>query len=87
MSFLVPMELADAETRPGLEMSARGARANGTPFVSFFAPSDLVNLARAAGFRDVQHVSGADVARRYFANRTDGLRPPASGEELLVAST
>nr|WP_243320324.1 class I SAM-dependent methyltransferase [Geothrix sp. SG200] len=29
----------------------------------------------------------AIVAQRYFANRTDGLRPPDPAEELLVATT
>jgi hypothetical protein len=29
--------------------------------------------------------SGASLAERYFANRTDGLRP-SSGEDLLVAT-
>jgi len=27
------------------------------------------------------------LAQCYFANRTDGLRPPKNGEELLVANT
>ncbi|WP_407148858.1 class I SAM-dependent methyltransferase [Bradyrhizobium sp. ORS 86] len=36
MSFLLPLQLADAETRPGLEMAVKGARASGTPFISFF---------------------------------------------------
>ncbi|MGH8325807.1 MAG: SAM-dependent methyltransferase, partial [Steroidobacteraceae bacterium] len=27
------------------------------------------------------------LAERYFAGRTDGLRPPGNSEELLVAST
>ena len=40
-----------------------------------------------AGFGDARHVSAADLARRYFAGRTDGLRPPNNAEELLVATT
>ena len=40
-----------------------------------------------AGFRDVEHVSAAALAQRYFAERTDGLRPPNNSEELLVATT
>jgi methyltransferase (TIGR00027 family) len=38
MSFLVPIEMAAAEVRPGLQMAERGARASGTPFLSFFTP-------------------------------------------------
>jgi methyltransferase (TIGR00027 family) len=87
MTFLVPLELADPETRRGLEQSAKGARASGTPFISFFEPGDLVTLARQAGFRDVRHVSAEALGERYFADRTDGLRPPTNGEEILVAMT
>jgi methyltransferase (TIGR00027 family) len=87
MTFLVPLELADADTRRGLEQSARGARASGTPFISFFEPGELVTLARQAGFREVRHVSAAALGQRYFADRTDGLRPPTNGEEILVAVT
>ena len=40
----------------GLEASARGARASGTPFVSFFTPDEIVTMARDAGFAEVRHV-------------------------------
>ncbi len=87
MTFLVPFELADPEVRPGLERAAQGARASGTPFLSFFQPAELLALARQAGIRDARHVSAAELALRYFAGRTDGLRPPPSSEEILVATT
>lgn len=87
MSFMLPIELADPQLRPSIERAAAGARASGTPFISFFTPAEMLALARAAGFRDVQHVSAAMLAERYFAGRTDGLRPPENAEELLVATT
>jgi methyltransferase (TIGR00027 family) len=87
MSFLLPLELADPEVRPGLERAVQGARASGTPFISFFTPAEMLALAREAGFRDARHVSAATLAQRYFAGRTDGLRPPNNAEELLVAMT
>lgn len=87
MTFLLPLELADPEVRPGLEMAVKGARASGTPFISFFTPMEMLTLAREAGFREVQHVSAAMLGQRYFAGRTDGLRPPNNSEELLVAAT
>lgn len=87
MSFMLPIELADADVRPGIEAAAKGARANGTPFISFFTPDEMLVLAREAGFRDVRHVSAAALAERYFAGRADGLRPPNNSEELLVAAT
>ena len=87
MSFMLPIEHADPEVRPGIERAAEGARASGTPFISFFTPAEMLALAREAGIRDVQHVSAATLAGRYFANRTDGLRPPNNSEELVVATT
>lgn len=87
MTFLLPFELADPEVRPGLQRAADGARASGTPFLSFFRPEALLALAREAGFREVRHVSADGLAERYFAGRADGLRPPRRTEELLVATT
>jgi len=87
MTFLMPLELADPEVRPGLQRAAEGARASGTPFISFFTPPEILSLARDAGFKDARHVSAAALAERYFTGRTDGLRPPNNTEELLVATT
>jgi methyltransferase (TIGR00027 family) len=87
MTFLLPLDLADPEVRPGLEMAEKGARASGTPFLSFFRPPEILALARDAGFGEARHVSAADLTRRYFAGRTDGLRPPNNAEDLLVATT
>jgi methyltransferase (TIGR00027 family) len=86
MTFLLPIELADPEVRSGLERAEQGARESGTPFISFFTPTQLSVLAREAGLRDVRHVSAAALTERYFAGRTDGLRPPSAGEEVLVAA-
>jgi len=87
MTFLLPIEMADPEIRPGIERAAKGAQESGTPFISFFSPEEMLALASEAGFRKVEHVSADDLARRYFAGRTDGLRPPRNSEELLVATT
>jgi hypothetical protein len=72
MTFLLPLELADAEVRPGLEMAAKGGRASGRPFVSFFTPPKVLALVRDTGSREAPHVSGADLTER--AGRTDGPR-------------
>jgi methyltransferase (TIGR00027 family) len=87
MTFMLPIELADPELRPGIERAAQGAKANGTPFISFFTPAEMLAFARDAGFRAVEHVSADALAARYFADRSDGLRPPRNSEELLVATT
>lgn len=87
MSFMLPIELSDPEIRSGIERAAAGAKASGTPWLSFFTPAEILALAREAGFRKVAHISAAVLAERYFANRADGLRPPNNSEELLVATT
>jgi len=87
MSFLLPLELMAPEVRPGFQMAEKGARASGTPFISFFTPTEILALAREAGFREARHVPAAALAERYFAGRADGLRPPSNSEELLLATT
>jgi len=73
--------------RPALELAEKGARASGTPFISFFTPAEMLALAHEAFFREVQHVAAATLAQSYFARSTDGLRPPKNSEELLIAAT
>jgi len=76
-----------AEVRPGFEMAEKGARSSGTPFISFFTPPEMLQLAREAGFSGAQHVSAVALGERYFSGRSGGLRPPVDSEELLVATT
>jgi len=85
MTFILPPELAEPEARAGIEASQKGARASGTPFMSFFAPPEMLAMAREAGFREARHVSAADLTQRYFSGRSDGLR--TSGEDFLLATT
>jgi hypothetical protein len=61
MTFIVPLEFAEPEERPGREAAEKGARASGTPFISFFAPLEMLPLAREhGGFK-----CAAPLARRY----------------------
>lgn len=85
MTFMLPTESLDPQDRPGRRGAEKGAEAAGTPFVSYFSPEEMLALAREAGFTDARHVSADALAARYFAGRTDGLRP-SSSEELLVAT-
>lgn len=86
MTFYLPIQLLDEEDKPMQELADKGARAAGTPFVSFFAPDEILDLARKAGFKEAKTISTKDMEKYYFANRTDGLLP-ASGEVFLLAST
>jgi methyltransferase (TIGR00027 family) len=86
MTFMKPIDLVEPEEQPVLEATDAAARASGTPFISYYAPDEILAMARDAGFVTARHVTAADFTQRYFADRTDGLRPFGS-EELLVAST
>jgi methyltransferase (TIGR00027 family) len=86
MTFLLPTELHDDADRPGLRASEKGAKASGTPFISFYTPQEMLALARDTGFKEAQHVPGTSLAERYFTNRSDGLRP-SSGEDFLLATS
>ena len=85
-SFMPPAELLDPDELPLRQGTERGARAAGTPMISFFTPQEIVALARDCGFQEARHVSAADLTKRYFYRRTDGLRPSGS-EEILMATT
>jgi methyltransferase (TIGR00027 family) len=87
MSFMLPIEMVEPSMRAGVERAAEGARANGTPWLSFFTPPEMLALAREAGFAKVVHVSADELNARYFVGRSDGLRLPSNSEELLVATT
>jgi methyltransferase (TIGR00027 family) len=86
MTFYLPMQLLDEEDRPMQEMADKGARAAGTPFISFFTPSEMLDLADEAGFKQAKTISTKDMEHLYFAGRTDDLLP-ASGEVFLLATT
>jgi methyltransferase (TIGR00027 family) len=85
MTFMLPLDLVDASERPMQESVEAAAAGSGTPFISHYAPGEMVEMCRAAGFSAVQHVSPDYLTARYFAGRTDGLRPP-SAEQLIVAT-
>lgn len=87
MTFMLPIEMLGPDIRTGVERAAAGAKASGTPFISFFTPDEMLALAREAGFKQARHVPAASLAQRYFANRSDGLRPRDNSEELLIAET
>jgi methyltransferase (TIGR00027 family) len=85
MTYMLPLELVDADERRLREFAERGARASGTPFVSFFTPAQMIALARQAGFTDARCVSAAELAQRYWASSAELPALPKS-EEFLVAT-
>jgi methyltransferase (TIGR00027 family) len=84
MTFMLPLDLVDDAERPMQENVERAARGSGTPFLSHYAPAEMLDMCRAAGFSSARHVSPEELTERYFAGRPDGLRPP-SAEQLVIA--
>jgi len=84
-TFVLPVDLIDADERELRAITEERAVARGAPWISFYAPEELLSHATAAGFDDVRHVSARDLNERYFASRPDGLRA-ASGEQLIMAT-
>jgi hypothetical protein len=66
---MLPIELPDPEVRPAVERRAMWGPTSGTPFVSFFIPTETLALGREADFRDVQYLSAPALAQRYLAGR------------------
>lgn len=85
MTFYLPMNLIDEEDKFLQQIAEKGAQAAGTPFISFFTPEEMLEMARRIGFNTVEVVSARQLALRYFEGRPDDFRP-ASGEEFLVAT-
>lgn len=86
MAFYLPMALLDEEDRSMQEIAEKGAKAGGTPFVSFFDPKEILAMSDNAGLKHPRTISTKDMEQLYFSDRTDGL-VPASGEVFLLATT
>jgi len=85
MTFYLPSSLIDDEDKFLQQIAENGAKAAGTPFISFFAPEETLALAREAGFKEMEIISSGDLTKRYFSDRTDNFSP-ASGEDFLIAT-
>jgi methyltransferase (TIGR00027 family) len=85
-TFMLPPALLPAEEGAMLERVIRAAAGSGTPFLSLFAPADIVALAREAGFAEARSVPPEEIVARYFDGRSDGL-VPATAEQFLIATT
>lgn len=86
MTFQLTIELLDDADRPARKAVEKAAGASGTPFINFYTPAEMLALASSAGFADAKHIPSTVLRDRYFAGRTDGLRPSA-GEDILLATT
>jgi methyltransferase (TIGR00027 family) len=86
MTFLLSLELLTGQEKASIEFVMKKASESGTPFHSLFSPSEILEMAKAAGFKKTSYVSANDLYQRYFANRSDGLNA-GTAECFLVATT
>lgn len=80
MTFLLPLELLPEEERMTRQLIVSRAADSGTPWLSFFTPDQMMDLAHECGFSSASCVSGRELIERYVPGT--GL----SGEEFLVAT-
>lgn len=85
-TFMLTLDLLDSKERSIMEFVLKKAEDSGTPFLSLFAPLEILSLAKKAGFKNSLYVSAEDLYQRYFSNRSDGLRA-GNAEAFLVART
>ena len=83
LSYNPRPELLDDDSLEFLATVRRLVDGMGEPLRSFFAPEEIEELAARCGLGVREHPTVADLTRRYFAARTDGMRPFAV--ERLVA--
>ena len=84
-TFIVPAESTASNDRELRAVTEQRAAERGAPWISFYEPGDLVDMARAASFAAVEHVSPTSWNDQWFKRRTDGLRA-SSAEHALVAT-
>lgn len=86
MTFMLALDLLDSGERSIMEFVMEKAKSGGTPFLSLFSPTEILNMASENGFKNTKYVSAKDIYELYFINRTDGLKA-GKAEAFLVAAT
>ena len=75
-SYSLSPELLGVEARRVQDFIMQLTAVRGEPLISFFDPALLVQEVRALGFSEVWNFGPEEAHRRYYAQRSDGLRPP-----------
>jgi methyltransferase (TIGR00027 family) len=80
-----PAKLGPVQRKFYEALAARVAAA-GEPFRLFFAPDEMEQELRSAGFHQVQQRSSEELNGLYFDGRSDGLRLPSPGLGMLATA-
>ena len=76
----------DDAAREMVKIEARLVAATGEPYTTRMSPAQAEALVEGAGMDIVEHLTPQALYDRYFAGRSDGLRPSAA-ERLIAART
>lgn len=84
LSYDAPDAFLDDTAREMVQIEARQVAATGEPYTTRMSPAQAETLIESAGLEVVEHLAPQALYDRYFAQRSDGLRP--STAERLIAS-
>jgi methyltransferase (TIGR00027 family) len=76
----------DDAAREMVEIETRLVATSGEPYATRMSPAQAESLIEGAGLEVVEHLTPRALYERYFAGRSDGLRPSAA-ERLIAART
>ena len=77
--YSLPPSLMTGYQRFGHEWMAERVAAIGEPWITYFEPPSLIEELRGMGFKQVEDLEPEEANRRYFKERTDGLRIIGAG--------
>jgi methyltransferase (TIGR00027 family) len=83
--YSVPPESLGLMNRLIVRTIAKRVASIGEPWKTYFDPRELLRDLHALGFSSAEDFDGDALNRRYFANRTDGLKVGSAGHMALAA--
>jgi methyltransferase (TIGR00027 family) len=86
LSYDAPDALLDDTAREMVQIEARLVAASGEPYTTRMSPAQAEALVEGAGLEVVEHLTPQALYDRYFAARSDGLRP-STAERLIAGRT
>jgi len=86
LSYDAPDAFLDDTAREMVKIEARQVAATGEPYTTRMSPAQAETLIESAGLEVVEHLAPQALYDRYFAQRSDGLRP-STAERLIAART
>lgn len=84
LDYGVPPQTLSIGARLAIHLVATRVALAGEPWKTYFSPQQLADLLKTVGLTLVEDLSGDAINRRYFTNRTDGLRVSEAGRLARV---